>query len=102
LLPVLSPTSFPQLTGRFIDGVQSIVHKPSIPTAVTELLPYCTSAPPMSDDAAATTTDLFLSLRELAMFHNRQEVSWRLVNSGVFAEEARAVVEFWDEEFVVE
>jgi hypothetical protein len=56
----------------------------------------------MSEDAAATTTNLFSSLREFAMFRNRQEISWRLVNSGVFAEEASAVVEFWDEEFVVE
>jgi hypothetical protein len=56
----------------------------------------------MSEDAAATTTDLFPSLREFAMFRNRQEISWRLVDSGVFAEEASAIVEFWDEEFVVE
>ncbi len=56
----------------------------------------------MSEDATATTTDLFPSLRELAMFHNKQEVSWSLVYSGVSAEEAMAVVEFWDEEFVAE
>ena len=102
ILPVLSPTSFPQIIDRFIDGAQSIIHKPSIPKAVTELLPYCTSAPPMSEDAAATTTDLFPSLREWAMFRNKQEALWRLVNNGVSEEEASAVVEFWDEEFVVE
>jgi hypothetical protein len=56
----------------------------------------------MSEDAAATTTDLFPSLREWAMFRNKQEALWRLVNNGVSEEEASAVVEFWDEEFVVE
>lgn len=56
----------------------------------------------MSENATATTTDLFPSLRELAMFRNKQDALWRFVDSGVFAEEASAIVEFWDEEFVVE
>ena len=102
LLPLLSPTSFPQLITRFIEGAQSIIHKPPIPKAVTELLPYCTSAPPMSPEAIATVTDSFLSLRDLAMFRTKQEVLERLMASGVLAEEASAVVEFWDEEFAVE
>ncbi|EON64244.1 hypothetical protein W97_03475 [Coniosporium apollinis CBS 100218] len=87
-----------------------------LPNAAMELLPFCTTSPPMRQETVIRLTDVFSSLRDVAALggvdmdvDGRDEGSVARAEEAVRGlvemfgeEEARAVVEFWKEEWVAE
>ncbi len=80
-----------------------------VPNAAMELLPFCTTSPPMrqatvirlTDVAALGSVDMDVCGRDEGSVARAEEAMRGLVEM-VGEEEARAVVEFWKEEWVAE
>ena len=79
---------------------------PPVPRAVAQLLPWCVAGrDPLREEDGAVVADLFTCLRDLAGLEPHRErecVVEALARSGVEEDVARGVLEFWEEEVVVE
>jgi len=72
------------------------------PNALTQVLPFCSIASPMSQQALIVLTDIAPSMRGLSALQSNDFIVERMVQSGVSVQEAEACVEFWRDEYLPE
>jgi hypothetical protein len=72
------------------------------PNVLTQVLPFCSISPPMSQQALVVLTDIAPSLRGLSSLQSDEYCVERMVESGAHVEEAEACVEFWRDEYLPE
>jgi len=106
VLPVAGAGALLPALRAFVAGAAVPPPELPVPRAVGDLLPWCVvGAEPLGEDARAALADCFACLRDLAHLEPHRERGWvveALVGSGVEEDVVRSVLEFWDEEVVVE
>ncbi|KAJ9648387.1 hypothetical protein H2199_001241 [Coniosporium tulheliwenetii] len=123
LLPLSDLSSLESLLRTYVSALctpQPAAAPQKLPNAAMELLPFCTTSPPMRQETVIRLTDLFSSLRDLAVVGEvgegvdesgdgrdgrsveRAEELVRGLVELLGEEEAKAAVEFWKEEWVAE
>jgi len=109
LLLVQSAAALPRTLDAYTAAaVAGSVMAPKAPTvlAVRDVLPWCSTGPaPLADVEVAVVSDLFASLRDLAglePYRDREWVAEVMARNGVDEGVVRSVLEFWDEEVIVD
>lgn len=104
LLPLGSPSSLPQILTTFMDSAAKVVKAPPIPNAATDLLPYCTTNPPLDQLTVTVLSDLFPCLRDFAEFDRDCDLMPMievLARNGANEQTIGGVVDFWTSQRVL-
>lgn len=100
LLPITDASTLPSVVAAFAKplAIKLPLQKPV--NAAMDLLPYCSTEAPVKQQTIVFMTDQAACLRDVASL--REGDMGKLMEAGLYAEEAEAALVFWAEEWIVD